>query len=167
MKHKTFVAASAFLLALAGTALGQMAETPKPISTPMSTGSEMSVSGAVITSNSTELVVNSDAGQRMTFVLDDKTNPSRSFNTGERVSVRYHAMTSGTSFHAAGVALEPMAKVETQGQTTGSARVEPPSYGTASAEPSRLPDTASSFPLLALLGFVALSGAVLLRSTRA
>lgn len=154
MKYKTLVVMSAFILALAGSAVGQLAETPQPAPVLAYSGPEMSVSGVVVTSATTELVIDSDAGQRLTFALDAQTNPTRTFNNGERVNVRYHALTSGTGFHAAGIALEPLDNVET------------PRYDVTTSTDSSLPDTASLLPLIGLLGLFAVGGAVVLRVAR-
>jgi hypothetical protein len=102
----------------------------------------------VISATSTELVIDSDAGERMTFALDPETSEVTSFTAGERVTVRYRTSSSGTVFQAASIAVEP--PVEVDEETTL----------------DRLPATASSLPLTGLLGLLALGGAAALRATR-
>lgn len=166
MKLRTLVAGSAVLLAIAGSAVAQMASNPEAAQTSAYSGPEMAVSGAVVSSSSTELVLDADTGKRLTFVLDGKTFPTRTFNLGERASVRYHSMIGGAGLHAAGVALEPLAKVETSATVDTTTSVETRSNDTTTANTSELPDTASALPLVALFGLLALGGAIVLRVAR-
>lgn len=142
----------ALVFGTAGLAAAQTADTVTPApeaTTALATSdSEISVSGEVISSTSTELVIDSDAGERMTFALDPETSDVATFTAGERVTVRYQTSSSGTVHQAASIAVEPPAEVE------------------AETTLDRLPATASRLPLLGLLGFLALGGAAALRVAR-
>lgn len=153
---RTLLLTCAFMLAIAGAAVAQTADTvtPAPAApTALATSTtELSVSGKVVSSTATELVIDSDAGQRMTFALDGDTTPATSFTAGERVTVQYHTLSGGTVYHAATIALLPEDKVE------------PPVAEVA--ELDSLPNTASGLPLLGLLGLLAVGGAVTVRMAR-
>lgn len=164
MKYRTLLLTSALMLAIAGAAAAQMADTTKPVpdatATLATSNSETSVSGTVVSSTSTELVINSDAGQRMTFVLDPKILPAASFTVGGRVTVQYHTSSSGNVYQSSTVALAPQAKVETP------AKVEPQANDATTPVSPRLPKTASNLPLIGLLGLLAMGGAVVVRVAR-
>lgn len=146
MKWTTLLLTCALVFGIAGVAAAQTADTvtPAPEATTAlaASDSEISVSGEVVSSTSTELVIDSDAGERMTFALDPETSEVASFTAGERVTVRYRTSSSGTVYQAASIAVEPPAEVES------------------------LPATASSLPLIGLLGLLALGGAAALRVVR-
>ncbi|HEX4956456.1 MAG TPA: hypothetical protein VF017_23970 [Thermoanaerobaculia bacterium] len=163
MKVRTLLLTSVLMLTVVSTAVAQTPEPTKPATTAAlaTTSAEMSVSGTVVSCTSTELVMDSDAGQRMTFALDPKTKPATTFTAGERVTVLYHTMSDGTVYHAASVVIEPRPKVMPQ------ARVEPQATGySETSTGSRLPNTASSLPLIGLLGLLAMGGAVVVRVAR-
>ena len=152
MKWTTLLLTCALVFGIAGVAAAQTADavTPEPEATTAlaSSDSEISVSGEVVSSTSTELVIDSDAGERMTIALDPDTSEVASITAGERVTVRYRTSSSGTVHQVASIAVEPPAEVDEE--TTF----------------DRLPATASSLPLLGLLGFLALGGAAALRFAR-
>jgi len=157
MMYRTLLLTSALVLTIAGAAAAQTTDTTKP-ATPVTadlaaTTSEVSVSGKVVTSSNTELVMDSDAGQRMTFALDPKIVPA-TFTVGQRVTVQYHTLSGGTAYQASTIALDPQAKVETQ------AKVEPQVDETTAPASHKLPRTASNLPLIGLLGLLAVGGAV-------
>jgi hypothetical protein len=84
----------------------------------------------------------------MTFALDPETSEVASFTVGERVSVRYRTSSSGTVHQVASIAVEPPAEVDEETSL------------------DRLPATASSLPLIGLLGLLSLGGAAALRLGR-
>lgn len=143
MKWRTLLLTCALVFGIAGVAAAQTADpvTPAPeATTALATSeSQISVSGEVVSTTSTELVIDTDAGERMTFALDPETSDVSTFTVGERVTVRYRSSSSGTVIQAASVAVEP---------------------------PDRLPATATSLPLIGLLGLLALGGAAALRVAR-
>jgi hypothetical protein len=157
MKPRTFLSTCAFILLIAGAAAAQPLDTSKPApaaSAPLAnSSSEIWVSGKVVSATSTELVIDTDSGQYMTFALDSATTRATSFTAGERVRVNYHSSSGGTVNRAASIAIEPPTEVEPQDDVT-----------TSTSE--RLPETASVLPLILLLGLLALSGAVAVRIAR-
>lgn len=159
MRLRTLASTCVLACAIAGAAAAQPLDTNKPAQGPgtalASASSEISVSGKVVSSSSTELVIDSDAGQRMTFALDPDTTTPTTFTAGERVAVRYHSSSGGTVHQAASIAVEPPTEV----------RSRPNELRTSSTSP-RLPDTASGLPLIGLLGLLAVSGAVAVRVVR-
>lgn len=159
MKIRTVILAGACMLALAGIAAAQSAasaptQVPVATTTLAADATDVTVSGNVVSSSTTALVIDSDAGQRMTFELDPEALPAASFRVGERVTVKYHSLSGGTVYRAANIVVEPKAQIEPQGIDVASAG-DPP-----------LPVTASGLPLLALLGLGALGGVVAVRVVR-
>jgi hypothetical protein len=158
MKWSKLLLTCTFMLAITGAVAAQMADTTTPAPAALaSSNSEISVSGTVVSSTGTELVIDTDAGQRMTFALDAKTTPATTFTAGERVTVDYHTLSGGTVYHAATIALMPQAEVEPPADEVD--QVDEP-------ESETLPNTASSLPLVGLLGLLALGGAVAVRVAR-
>ncbi|HVS66020.1 MAG TPA: hypothetical protein VMT85_21250 [Thermoanaerobaculia bacterium] len=142
MKRISILLIFALALVLAGAATAQQAQPAQQTSSAESaaletTTEETTVSGTVVSATSTELVVDTDAGTRMTFALDP-TSTTR-FAVNERVTVSYHSETGGTVHQAV--------------------RVD--------ADEPRLPATAGSLPLIGLLGLLAVGGAVAVRVARA
>jgi hypothetical protein len=148
------------MLLIAGAVAAQVVETTPPAApattTLAATSTEISVSGKVVSSTSTELAIDTDAGQRMTFALDPKTTPATTFTVGERVTVKYHSTSGGTVYQAASITVEPLVPVKVETQVA---------EGTTPASP-RLPDTGSALPLIGLLGLLAVGGAVAVRVVR-
>ncbi len=108
-----------------------------------------SVDGKVLSTSATRLVIATDAGNRLTFDLDAATATPASLAAGDRVSVRYSALAGAN--HADAVTLAAAAPSATA--ATNSSAVEP-SAATA-ATPGDLPRTASSLPLVLLVGTLA------------
>jgi hypothetical protein len=156
MKLRTLFMAGALMLTLAGVVAAQtVAPTPTPAPVATTTladaSSDITVSGKVVSSTSTELVIDSDAGQRMSFALDPNTIPTATFTVGERVTVKYHSMSGGTVFQAANIVVEPQTEVE------------PQDVEVVTPDSPQLPETASELPLIGLLGLLAMGGAVVTR----
>jgi hypothetical protein len=111
MKRISTLLICALALVLAGAATAQQAQPaqPQPSSAESaaleSTSEETTVSGTVVSATSTELVIDSDAGTRMTFALDPSSTTR--FEVDERVTVSYHTETGGTVHQALRVAAEP------------------------------------------------------------
>jgi hypothetical protein len=143
------------MLAIAGTLAAQQVDDKKPATTSAlaNASTDIAVSGDVVSSTSTELVITTDAGKRMVFVLDPATTPATTFTVGEHVAVKYHSTSGGTVYQAANVTVE-------------TARTEPRENDSTSADTSALPSTASALPLIGLLGLLALGGAVAVRIAR-
>ena len=157
MKSRTIRLMCALVLATTGAvAAQQQADQPKPGTTTAlaDSSTQTSAAGTVVSSTSTELVIDTDAGGRMTFALDPATAPATTFTPGERVSVQYHTASGGTVHQAASIAVEPKAKV-------ASPETEPPT-----ADSPRLPETASNLALIGLLGLLVAGSAVAVRVAR-
>jgi urease alpha subunit len=137
MKTLKSCLAGIMVLALVGTfqAASQAQET---------TGS-MSVSGVVVSSTPTSLVIRTDAGNEMTFVVDTSSQFPAGVAVGNRIEVDYHTL-SGGAYHAATVT-----------------RLSTPAPVTTTTS-STLPDTAGEGPLLALLSFLLLGAGFGVRS---
>ena len=161
MKLRTLLLTCACVLAIAGVATAQTTDTTQtaPVTTTdlATASSEISVSGTVVSSTSTELVIDSTAGKRMSFALDRNAIPAANFTVGEHVTVRYHSLSGGTVYQAANIAVDPQAEVDPM------TKVEPQNYDVAATDSSQLPRTASNLPLIGLLGLLALSGAAVTR----
>lgn len=153
MKSRTLSLTCALMLAITGAVAAQQLERTEPATTSAlaDSSSELAVAGTVVSSTSTELVIDTDAGRRMTFALDPATAPGRTFTPGERVSVQYHSQSGGTVNQIASITVPP-AEVTRRDPTT--------------RDSSRLPATASALPWIGLLGLLAAGGAVAVRVAR-
>ena len=165
MMRKTFLLTCAFMLVIAGAVAAQTADQTAPAPAPETTAlatsnAEISVSGTVVSSTATELVIKSDDGLPMTFALDPKTSPKATFTAGERVTVQYHSLTGGTVFQAVTIDVEPAAQAEPMDKD------EPADSENMTSTSPRLPQTASLLPLIGLLGLLSFAGAVGVRVAR-
>ena len=153
MKSRIGLLTCVFMLVIAGAVAAQV-ETTKPAETTALAASteQISVSGKVVSSSSTELVIENDAGERMTFALDPATSTPTSFTVGERVNVQYHSASGGTVHQAARIIVEPPARFEPEAEEVTSS--------------TRLPETATNLPMIGLLGLVIAGGAVAVRLAR-
>ncbi|HUP24407.1 MAG TPA: hypothetical protein VNB06_15855 [Thermoanaerobaculia bacterium] len=160
MKRISTLLICALALAFAGAATAQQAQPAQlqPSSAESAaletTTEEATVSGTVVSATSTQLVINTDAGTRMTFALDP-TSTTR-FAVNERVTVAYHTETGGTVHQVVRVAATQPAAVTPRADTDSR------DYDSA-----RLPATAGSLPLIGRLGLLAVGGAVAVRVARA
>lgn len=153
MMRKTLLLTCAFMLVIAGAVAAQTAEKTEPAAAPETTAlatsdATISVSGKVVSSTATQLVIKSDDGVPLTFTLDPKTSPRATFTAGERVTVQYHSLSGGTVFQAVTIDVEP---ADSEDMTSTS---------------PRLPQTASLLPLIGLLGLLSIAGAVGVRFAR-
>lgn len=149
---------------LAGAALAQAATTPSadPMGTSpeksVGTASLQSVDGKVISSSASSLVVETDAGKRLTFDVDSASAQPASLAAGDRVTVRYRS-TAGIQ-HADDVTLAAAAPIAATASTSSTS---PPASATEStaaapsttADAAGLPRTASPLPLILLVGTLA------------
>jgi hypothetical protein len=160
MKRTSTLLICALALVLAGSVAAQepqpaqLQPSPAESAALETTTEEATVSGTVVSATSTQLVINTDAGTRMTFALDP-TSTTR-FTAGERVTVEYHTETGGTVHQAVRVAAAQPAAV-TPRAATDSRDFD---------DRSSLPATAGSLPLIGLLGLLAVGGAVAVRAAR-
>ena len=86
MTHRT-TAAFLFTLAIASVAAAQ-----NPAAKPTDSGimdTSLQVTGAVISSDANRLVVKTDNGQEMVFIITDKQVDASMFRTGDRVTASY------------------------------------------------------------------------------
>lgn len=143
--------------------------------------SSQTLSGTVVSSSSTQLVIDTATGQR-TFDVDASSNLPAGLAVGSRVDVDYHELAGGR-MHAATVRMSSAAPTTPTAETTSPTtptttdmpRTTAPATGTGMAAtddddddaPQRatgsLPRTASPLPLLGLAGLAALAGGLALR----
>jgi len=135
-------AASATLL---GTA---PISTTGAVTTP-SMGPTQTVTGTVVTSGSTQIVLDTATGRR-TFIVDADSDVDSDVIAGSRATVEYHTLADGR-LHAADVDHLEMAAV---------AAPAPAQMA------SDLPQTASDLPTVGLVGLIALAGGLAVRFAR-
>ena len=162
---------------------------------PVLRGVESSISGTVVSSSGTSLVIRDESGIEQTFDVDGSSTVPSGLMSGSRVTVSFHPMDGGRR-HVARVTtsttttpLTPPASEPAAPETTTpvpalttptapvtdtpapSARVgttratDEPIAADAPAGES-LPDTASEMPLLALAGLMTLAAGFVLRELR-
>lgn len=178
------------LLSILGVAVlvfatGLAAQTTDPAMT------TQTVSGKVISSSSSSLVIETDTGTRQTFVVDAQSNLPSGLTPGSRISVDYHSLAGGT-FHAARATTlsaatapaQPMTEARpvepatprdtrmpvdttTTRDTTTSTTTTDTTLGTTTDTPERttrrMPATASPLPLIGLVGLASLAAGAALR----
>ena len=188
MTHRT-TAAFLFTLAIASVAAAQ-----NPAAKPTDSGimdTSLQVTGAVISSDANRLVVKTDNGQEMVFIITDKQVDASMFRTGDRVTASYTTLAgtgavvskvvaapaltaTTTTTYVAPVAEAKVTTTVTQPApaplTTTKTTVAPvtaaPYDSRAQQTSDVLPATASPMPLVALLGLLGAGGAATLRRFR-
>lgn len=110
------------------------------------------LTGTVVSSSTDSLVIKLDDGMQRTFKVDTTSSLPASLASGQRVSVRYHAMSGGD--HAAQVTV-------VGGTNPPASDMSPSSADTAGS--GALPATAGPVPALLLAGFSALAAGLALR----
>ena len=182
----TYRATAAFLfsLALASAAAAQDNPAAKPTDSGIMDTS-LQVTGAVITSEANRLVVKTDNGQEMVFIITDKQVDASMFHPGDRVTASYVTL-AGTGAVVTKVTMvtapvTPTVTTYTPPAPRAEAKVTPPPpkpavapapapsappAPVAASEPDLLPATASPMPLVALLGLLGAGGAATIRRFR-
>jgi hypothetical protein len=116
--------------------------------------STATLTGVVVSSGNTSLVVRTDDGAAQTLVIDTTTAmPGAGVAAGDHVTIRYRPLDASRS-QAVSIAV-----VEAGPGTEAS----PDPSERTTTDPGRLPATASPMPLLGLLGLTALAGGLFLR----
>ena len=123
------------------------------------------MTGTVVSSSSTALVVRTDSGSQMTFVVDSSSTLPSNLSAGDRVTVDYSTMSDG-QYHASTVSA--MTGAGSAGSASGASSMSSTSStsgtsGTSAGATGSLPRTASRVPLVALIGAVALGAAIGMR----
>ena len=109
------------------------------------TGSASYVSGTVVSSTDTTLVIRTDSGEEMTFTVDSATMRPASMAAGARIDVKYHLLSGGAN-HAAEVRM------------TDSTNPAPTATSAKTSE--QLPQTATPIVPIGLTGLMTLGGAL-------
>ncbi|PYQ01918.1 MAG: hypothetical protein DMF82_17985 [Acidobacteria bacterium] len=140
----------------------------------------LTVSGTVVSSSPTQVVIKTDDGRQMTFAVDAQSTVPAGLAQGNPVTVSYHEMGGGT-FHAASVTVSSAGMPSTTAnppstdtstyanttRTTAPAAQEPmESAGAKTRTTRRMPSTASPLPLIGLAGLLSLSAGLGLRALR-
>ncbi len=144
--------------------MGSQATSTQGTMGPGGMGPTQSITGTIVSTSGSRLVLNTDSGRR-TFIVDNESSVPSDLVAGNRVSVDFHAL-SGGRFHAATVtSLAPSAS--TMGATTTTAETETATAGTRTRTARNLPATASDLPSIGLVGVLALGAGLLVRRYRA
>ncbi len=175
MTHRT-TAAFLFTLAIASVAAAQTNPAAKPTDSGVMDTS-MQVTGAVISSDANRLVVKTDNGQEMVFIITDKQVDASMFRAGDRVTASYTTL-AGTGAVVSKVVAAPALvttttttytppAAETKVTTTTVVPATATPYDSKAEQTSDvLPATASPLPLVALLGLLGAGGAATIRRFR-
>jgi hypothetical protein len=140
----------------------------------------LTVTGTVVSSSPTQVVIKTDDGRQMTFAVDAQSTVPAGLAEGNPVTVSYHDMGAGT-FHAASVTVSSAGTPSTTAnppatdtstyanttRTTAPAAQEPmESAGAKTRTTRRMPSTASPLPLIGLAGLLSLTAGLGLRAVR-
>jgi len=140
----------------------------------------LTVTGTVVSSSPTQVVIKTDDGRQMTFNVDAQSTVPAGLAAGKPVTVSYHDMGGGT-LHAATVTVSsagtpstttnpPATTNDTYANTTRAtapAAQEPmESAGAKTRTTRRMPSTASPLPLIGLAGLLSLTAGLGLRAVR-
>jgi len=124
----------------------------------------LTVTGTIVTSSPTQVVIKTPDGREMTFVVDAQSTVPAGLAEGNPVTVSYHDMGGGT-LHAANVTVSSAG--------TPSATANPPAApepmettGAKTRTTRRMPATASPLPLIGLAGLLSLTAGLGLRAVR-
>jgi hypothetical protein len=156
---------------------------------------ETSITGTVVSSTGTTLVIRDQNGVEQTFDVDTSSTVPSGLMSGSRVTVRFHNMDGGRR-HVASVTLSdpsttvapPATRTEPVPPATVTApatapttpatdttmpapappakRVQEPPPASDAPAGERLPDTAGELPLVALAGLMTLAAGLVLRELR-
>lgn len=194
MKHRT-TAAVLFTLAIASAAAAQSDSAAKPGDSKIMENT-MQVTGFVTASEANRLVVKTDKGQEMVFIITDKQVDASLFHAGDRVTASYVTLagtgavvtkveafpapvtTTVTTYSPPPEEARPTTTVETRPAPvpapaplpTPRADVAPVTSSAYDADAqgraSTLPATAGPMPLVALIGLLGVGGAATIRRFR-
>jgi len=118
------------------------------------------VSGTVVSSTSSSLVITTDVGIEQAFTADDQSTITRGLAPGVRVTVRYRALPGGR-YYAARVTLGDPGTTDEPPAGAGTGATTPPEDVTP---PRQLPATSSVLPLLVVIGLAALAWGLAFRA---
>lgn len=119
--------------------------TTAPSST--ASASLQTVDGKVISTSASSMVVETDAGKRLTFNIDTATAQPASLAAGDRVTVRFSELAGASHADTVTLTAAPPSPATTPATT-------PPATETT-AQSNPLPRTASRLPLILLVGTLA------------
>lgn len=184
------VAAFAFTLALTSMAAAQTDSAAKAGDSSIMDNTQQ-VTGAVVSADANRLVVKSDNGQEMVFIITDKQVDASQFHAGDRVTASYvtlagtgavvskvvavpaEATTTVTTYSPPSAETRTTTVVETRRAPepiAPTAAVAPVTSGTYAANDQQavktLPSTAGPLPLVALIGLLGAGGAATIRRFR-
>ncbi len=124
-----------------------------------SSATALTVNGKVISSSPTSLVVQTDAGTRLTLVVDSVSTQPPVLAMGDHVTLRYTAV--GGAYHADSVVLLPnpvasntMATPPVADTTYSNDANSASSTSAAAPRSTKLPKTASHLPLVLVMGAI-------------
>lgn len=160
------------------------------LAVPVMAQTELTVSGTVVSSTPTQVVVRTADGREMTFAVDAQSNVPSGLAAGNAVTVNYHDM-GNNMLHAARVTTTSAGTSTTTAPSTETTRpstTTAPSYNTAppptsstrtepmpestaatteaTARTRKMPATASNLPLVGLAGLLSLAAGLGVRALR-
>jgi hypothetical protein len=130
--------------------------------TSSSNGTALSASGKVVNKTADQVIVETDSGQRLTFVTDSSTSYPATWAVGDRVTVSYTTPSTGKNhadtivmLTAPGGSYAPSTSTTTSTSTTDNTATTSGTNTTSGTSTSTLPKTASTLPLTLALGSLA------------
>lgn len=144
--------------------------------TPSGTSSSATVSGSVVSYTESTLVLRTDTGDQMIFLLGASTPRPATLNANDRVQIRYDLDPAG-SMMASSITLQtaessappsssPSSSQSQYDAPSGSSQHmehETGAMGSSPTSESRLPATASPLPIIGVLGLIGVGAGLLWR----
>ena len=153
----TFAVPAFLVLAILGVVLAQDGTYDSTAPQPQAS----TMSGTLVSSTGSTLVIRTDTGVETTFVLDADSILPASMVPGDRVTIEYHIRQEG-GYHASHVTMNS-AGTTAPGTMSASVSAVDQGPGTTSDHDEMLPRTASPVPLVAMLSVLSITTAAGLR----
>ena len=158
------------LVVVLGCGLGMVMAQDNPAGAAAPSGAapmptESTISGTLVSSSTTSIVIKTDTGVESTYVVDGTTALPAEMKPGDRVNLEYHLLDGG-AYHASRVTLgtEPAAPSEASAEATAPGGGSDSGGSASGGSSSGLPQTASPLPLYGVIAVLAIGAALGLRA---
>lgn len=126
---------------------------------------DQTVSGTIVSTTGDQIVITTDAGQRMTFNRDVSFTMPSGLAVGNRVSVTYRGI-DANDYTVNRIVMADNTVTGTTTTTDNTTSTTTSTYGTTNTYDTDLPGTASPMPLIGLLGALGLAAGTAIRALK-